>query len=100
AAARDAGHPACPAIHAKTRQKLACEMAPAMIASDALAAKEGPGSSARKKAIGAEVNGMPTSHPLRAEPHRRPARLAAPITTGVSTSLRARAPAGFNSGVW
>jgi hypothetical protein len=33
---------------------------------------------------------MPTSHPPTAAPQRRPARLAAPIRAGVTTSLRIR----------
>src|SRR5215218_4370507 len=40
--------------------------------------------------MGAEVNGMPTSHPPTAAPQRRPARLAAPIRAGVTTSFRIR----------
>jgi hypothetical protein len=40
--------------------------------------------------MGAEVNGIPTSHPPTAAPQRRPARLAAPIRAGVSTSFRIR----------
>src|SRR3712207_693645 len=57
---------------------------------EAEAAKLAPWSSARKKAMGPEVNGMPTSHPPTAAPQRRPARLAAPIRVGVTTSFRIR----------
>jgi hypothetical protein len=40
--------------------------------------------------MGPEVNGMPTSHPPTAAPQRRPAKLAAPIRAGVTTSFRIR----------
>src|SRR5690349_9208312 len=54
----------------------------------ACAAKWSPESRARKSAIGPDVNGIPTSHPPTSAPHRRPARLAAPTSSGVATSLR------------
>ena len=56
----------------------------------AIAAKSRPRSRARKKAIGAEVKGRPTSQPPMAGPQRRPARLAPPISAGVRRSLRVR----------
>src|SRR5438445_7649316 len=63
--------------------------------------KLGPGLSARKNAIGPDVNGIPINQPPTEEPHLRPARLAAPTSSGVSTSFRARAPAGFKAeGAW
>src|SRR5437773_4558578 len=61
-----------------------------MMPTAAAAAKARPCSRARKKAIGAEVSGRPTSQPPTAGPQRRPARLAVPIRTGVVTSLRTR----------
>src|SRR3989442_6745544 len=61
-----------------------------MMPTAAAAAKARPCSRARKKAIGAEVSGRPTSQPPTAGPQRRPARLAVPIRTGVATSLRTR----------
>src|SRR5438128_596856 len=61
-----------------------------MVPAAAVAANDVPWLSARKNAIGADVNGSPTSHPLTAGPQRRPARLAAPISAGVRTSLRAK----------
>jgi hypothetical protein len=45
---------------------------------------------AKKKVTGAEVNGMPTSQPPISDPQRRAARLAAPTSSGVTTSLRAK----------
>src|SRR5256885_14858620 len=59
-----------------------------MMPTAAAAAKARPCSRARKKAIGAEVSGRPTSQPPTAGPQRRPPRLAVPIRTGVATSLR------------
>src|SRR4029077_6800088 len=63
---------------------------------------------ARKKVMGADVNGMPTSHPPTSDPQRRAARLAPPTRNGVRTSfsarvsqppkLRARQPAGLDAG--
>src|SRR5437762_11335497 len=61
-----------------------------MIPTAAAAAKASPWSRARKNAMGAEVSGRPTSQPPTAGPQRRPARLAAPIRTGVATTLRRR----------
>src|SRR5438093_13004433 len=61
-----------------------------MVPAAAVAANDVPWLSARKNAIGADVNGRPTSQPLTAGPQRRPARLAAPIKAGVRTSLRAK----------
>src|SRR5438067_7872252 len=54
------------------------------------AANDTPWSRARKNATGPDVSGNPTSQPLTPGPHRRPARLTAPIKVGVSTSLSAR----------
>src|SRR6266576_2940732 len=59
-----------------------------MMPTAAAAAKARPWSRARKKAIGAEVSGKPTSQPPIAGPQRRPARLAPPMSTGVATTLR------------
>src|SRR2546425_1440861 len=61
-----------------------------MMPTAAAAAKARPCSRARKKAIGAEVSGRPTSQPPTAGPQRRPARLAVPIRTGVATSFRTK----------
>jgi hypothetical protein len=61
-----------------------------MMPTAAAAAKASPWSRARKNAIGAEVSGNPTNQPPTAGPQRRPARLAAPIRRGVTTSLRRR----------
>jgi hypothetical protein len=47
-------------------------------------------SSVRKGAIGPVVSGNPTSSPLTAGPQRRPARLTAPISTGVRMSFNVR----------
>src|SRR5439155_15661233 len=54
------------------------------------AANVTPWSRARKKTTGPDVSGNPTSQPLTPGPQRRPARLTAPISAGVSTSLSAR----------
>src|SRR5204862_54045 len=73
-------------------QNAACETAPARMPTEASAAKCTPGPIARKKAIGPEVKGMPTSQPPTSEPQRRLARLAAPMSTGVSVNFRMRMP--------
>ncbi len=65
-------------------------MVPARVPTAAALANATPWLSARKKAIGPEVSGSPTSQPLTAGPQRRPVRLAAPISAGVSTNFRAR----------
>jgi hypothetical protein len=44
----------------------------------------------RKSATGPEVKGNPTSQPPTAGPQRRPARVAAPISAGVTMSFRTR----------
>src|SRR5579859_2245908 len=49
-----------------------------------------PWANARKNAMGPDVNGSPTSQPLTPGPQRRPARLTAPISAGVTISLSAR----------
>src|SRR5438067_463370 len=77
AAASETPHPCRWAVQAYARQKAACEAVPAMTPAAALAAKRGPWSSARNKTIGPDVKGIPISHPPTADPHRRPARLAA-----------------------
>src|SRR5687768_8080673 len=59
-----------------------------MVPAAAAPANGRPWFSARNNAIGADVSGNPTSHPLTAGPQRRPARLAAPINVGVRTSFR------------
>src|SRR5882762_11276658 len=56
----------------------------------AAAANSTPCSSARMNAMGPDVSGNPTSHPLTPGPQRRPAMLTAPISVGVSTSFRVR----------
>jgi hypothetical protein len=53
-------------------------------------AKPGPWASARKKMTGPEVKGKATSQPLTVGPHRRPARLAVPMSKGVRISLSSR----------
>src|SRR5204863_448644 len=75
----------------------ACETAPARMPTEASAAKCTPGPTARKKAIGPEVKGMPTSQPPTSEPQRRLARLAAPMSAGVSVNFRMRMPTRFAS---
>ena len=45
---------------------------------------------ARKKATGPEVSGSPTSHPLTAAPHRRPAKLAEPMMTGARINFKTK----------
>src|SRR5215470_17535835 len=59
-----------------------------MMPTAAVEAKARLWSRARKKAIGADVSGSPTSHPPTAGPQRRPARLAVPIKKGVAMTLR------------
>src|SRR5262245_16530317 len=61
------------------------------------AAKPSPWSSARKKVTGPDVKGSPTSHPPTACPQRRPARLAAAMRIGVTTSLSAKLSAAIES---
>src|SRR5689334_15298203 len=63
-------------------------MMPSMIAWAAAAANVVPCSSARNKTTGPEVSGRPTSQPLTAGPQRRPARLTAPISSGLTSSLK------------
>src|SRR5262249_20682263 len=72
------------------RQNTACAAAPVIDPTAAAAANLMPASSARKNAIGPDVSGSPTSQPLTPGPQRRPARLTAPISAGVNTSLSAR----------
>ncbi len=79
---------------------------PTSDASAAVAAKEVPRSSARKRATGPEVSGNETSQPPISGPHRRAPTVAPPISRGVRTSLRPRsttavqgsAPAGGAGG--
>src|SRR5215469_6712718 len=52
-----------------------------------LAANCGPCSSARKNRMGPELKGIPSSHPEKAAPHLRPARLTRAIITGARTIL-------------
>src|SRR5215471_17157854 len=75
-------------------QKQACAAAPASDPAAAAAAKPVPWSSARKKAIGPEVSGSPTSQPPTASPHRRPTPPAARVSSGVRTILRGSVPMG------
>ena len=56
------------------------------------AANAGPWSRAMKKVTGPEVKGRAISQPPMKAPHRRPATLAAPMRTGVSTSLSRTSP--------
>ncbi len=63
---------------------------PTSDASAAVAAKEVPRSSARKRATGPEVSGNETSQPPISGPHRRAPTVAPPISRGVRTSLRPR----------
>src|SRR5262249_8144083 len=84
------GHSRRRASHPYATQKAACEIAPAIVRAAGAAEKAVPSLIARKNAMGADVNGNPTSQPLTAGPKRRPARLAAPIKAGVRTSLRTK----------
>ena len=90
-AARQAGQGNLIPVHAYASANAAWDMVPARMPTDASAAKWTPGSRARKKAIGPDVSGIPTSQPLTAAPHRRPARLATPTSAGVTRSLRRNA---------
>src|SRR5262249_17929930 len=81
------GQPPRPASQPHVRQNAACDSAPAIAPVAAAAANSGPWLSARKRVIGAEFIGQPTNHPPTAGPKRRPARLAAPISAGVRTTL-------------
>jgi hypothetical protein len=56
----------------------------------AVAANAVPWSSVRKNVTGPLVSGSDTSQPPIAGPHRRAARLAPPIRSGVMMSFRAR----------
>ena len=55
-----------------------------------VAANAGPWLNARKSVMGPVVSGSATSQPLIECPQRRPARLAVPMSAGVTRSLSNR----------
>src|SRR5579863_1752703 len=71
-------------------QNPACAIVPASDPVAASAAKAVPWSRARKKTTGPEVSGRPTNQPPTPSPQRRPAKVAAWISSGLKTSFKTR----------
>jgi len=88
--ASEAGHVKRRAIVAYAIAKSAEAATPPIDPAAAAAAKLVPCSSARNNETGPDVKGRPTSHPLIDGPKRRPMSVAAAMSAGVRTSLRAR----------
>ncbi len=82
--------PARTATRAYASANAAWEIVPSRTASAAVVANPLPWSIERKNNTGPEVRGRPTSQPLRRSPQRRPARVAAAISSGVMTTLSSK----------
>src|SRR5204863_1198117 len=78
--------------------KPASAAAPARQPRAAAAANPVPCSIAKNQQTGPEVSGSPINQPLKVSPQRWPARLAAPIKTGVTISLRSSVFIGDGGG--